>query len=705
MAADRRASMPRRAQRPWRRGGGRRGRARRRGVRAAPPRPPRGCGAPRTPAVDRGEEYRTVARSSPARSVTARVVPGEAAVGGDLTAARRSASRRACACGRCRRSPAEGPVEGRSAMAEDRPHSGRSSRVVLRSAAPRHRWGRHRMARLSVRRPLPRQPHAAREGPAPRGGPRRAAGDGRARRTRSGRAGKCSGTMYCGDHEHYDVHERGVRAVRPRERAPARHVPEPDQVRGRDHRHDPRPAPRRGGHRHRARRPRHHRRHRQHPPRHARLPRARPPTPRRHARRTSSSPRPATPRSTRRATCSASRCATRPVDPETHAGRRRLRWPTLIDDNTIALIGSACNYGYGTIDPIDELSASSPWRRGIGLHVDGCLGGFILPFGQELGYDIPRVRLPRARRHQHLGRHPQVRLRASRARRCSRSATRRCATASTSSSPAGPAGSTARRASRAPARAGCSPRRGPRWCSSAARATARYAKAIFETADAMKAAVRSHPELRIMGDPTFCSASPSDEFDIYHVNDFMRPRGWRFNGQQYPNAHPHGRHPARRPSPAWPRRSPPTWPTRSPTPSEHKAEAPNSRRDLRRRGRRAHRRGRRVHPRGHGRHDGQPARPCDPEELTGPRPSSDPARASATSSFVLAIDLGTGGPKVGLVSLTGRIAWSDHCPVATRWLDGGGAVQDAERWWDLISTVIRAGHGRRRRAPLTRSRR
>ena len=27
--------------------------------------------------------------------------------------------------------------------------------------------------------------------------------------------------------------------------------------------------------------------------------------------------------------------------------------------------------------------------RGVGLHVDGCLGGFLLPFGEELGYDIP----------------------------------------------------------------------------------------------------------------------------------------------------------------------------------------------------------------------------------------------------------------------------------------------------------------------------
>ena len=39
-----------------------------------------------------------------------------------------------------------------------------------------------------------------------------------------------------------------------------------------------------------------------------------------------------------------------------------------------------------------------------------------------------------------------------------------------------------------------------------------------------------------MGSPTFCFSFRSDAFDIYHVNDFMRLRGWRFNGQQYPNA-------------------------------------------------------------------------------------------------------------------------------------------------------------------------
>ncbi len=76
-----------------------------------------------------------------------------------------------------------------------------------------------------------------------------------------------------------------------------------------------------------------------------------------------------------------------PVDPDT-----TLVTPTemakAIDDNTMAIVGSAGNYPYGTIDPIADLGALA-LERGVGLHVDGCLGGFILPFGEELGYDVP----------------------------------------------------------------------------------------------------------------------------------------------------------------------------------------------------------------------------------------------------------------------------------------------------------------------------
>ena len=34
--------------------------------------------------------------------------------------------------------------------------------------------------------------------------------------------------------------------------------------------------------------------------------------------------------------------------------------------------------------------------------------------------------------------------------------------------------------------------------------------------------------------------------------------------------------------------------------------------------------------------------------------------------FALAVDLGTSGLKVGLVSLAGTIAWHEHTPLSTR---------------------------------------
>ena len=58
-------------------------------------------------------------------------------------------------------------------------------------------------------------------------------------------------------------------------------------------------------------------------------------------------------------------------------------------------------------------------------------------------------------------------------------------------------------------------------------------------------------------------------------------------------------------------------------------------------------------------------------------------------SWVLAVDQGTGGPKVGLVSLAGRIAWTEHLPVTTDHTPDGGATQDAARWWELITGSAR----------------
>ena len=66
-----------------------------------------------------------------------------------------------------------------------------------------------------------------------------------------------------------------------------------------------------------------------------------------------------------------------------------------------------------------------------------------------------------------------------------------------------------------------------------------------------------------------------------------------------------------------------------------------------------------------------------------------PGGISRDDQFVLAVDLGTGGPKVGLVSLTGAIACSEHLPVETRRGPGGAATQDADAWWQLIVASAR----------------
>ncbi len=222
-----------------------------------------------------------------------------------------------------------------------------------------------------------------------------------------------------------------------------------------------------------------------------------------------------------------------PVDPET-TKVDVAAMTELIDENTIAIMGSACNYGYGTIDPIEELSDLA-LEKGVGLHVDGCLGGFILPWGQELGWDIPTFdfRLPGVttisadtHKYGYGFKGGSVLAFRDKALRNGQyffltgwSGGKYCSPGMDGSRSGGALAST--------------------W---AAMVTIgrdgylRYAKAIFETADAMKEAVRSHPELRIIGDPTFCFSFTSDEFDIYHVNDSMRRHGWRFNGQQYPNA-------------------------------------------------------------------------------------------------------------------------------------------------------------------------
>ncbi|NDF14840.1 aspartate aminotransferase family protein [bacterium] len=56
--------------------------------------------------------------------------------------------------------------------------------------------------------------------------------------------------------------------------------------------------------------------------------------------------------------------------------------------NTILIVGSAPQYPHGVMDPIAELAAVAR-DAGVGMHVDACVGGFMLPFLRRLGKEIP----------------------------------------------------------------------------------------------------------------------------------------------------------------------------------------------------------------------------------------------------------------------------------------------------------------------------
>lgn len=63
-----------------------------------------------------------------------------------------------------------------------------------------------------------------------------------------------------------------------------------------------------------------------------------------------------------------------------------------IDENTIGLAGSAPNWPFGQIDPIEAMGKIA-LERDLWLHVDACVGAYILPFFRELGEDLPNYGL------------------------------------------------------------------------------------------------------------------------------------------------------------------------------------------------------------------------------------------------------------------------------------------------------------------------
>jgi len=75
--------------------------------------------------------------------------------------------------------------------------------------------------------------------------------------------------------------------------------------------------------------------------------------------------------------------------------------------------------------------------------------------------------------------------------------------------------------------------------------------------------------------------------------------------------------------------------------------------------------------------------------LEAPSNINQPGAGSPRPKYVLGIDLGTGGPKVGLVDLEGKVISSAIGVTQLVFLPNGGAEHDPAEWWSVISTCVK----------------
>ncbi len=205
-----------------------------------------------------------------------------------------------------------------------------------------------------------------------------------------------------------------------------------------------------------------------------------------------------------------------------------------ITPDTIVLIGSAPPFPHGIVDPIEELSELAR-EHGIGFHTDGCLGGFLLPWAEKLGYPVPPFdfRLPGVtsisadtHKYGYAPKGTSVVL--------YRDAELRHFQYFTSTDwPGGLYFSPNLSGSRPGAlSAAC-------WAAMVTLGESGYlraAKAILETAAKIKQDIREIHELQLIGDPLFVIAFASETLDIFQVMEYMTQKNWGLNGLHSPPA-------------------------------------------------------------------------------------------------------------------------------------------------------------------------
>jgi glutamate/tyrosine decarboxylase-like PLP-dependent enzyme len=203
-----------------------------------------------------------------------------------------------------------------------------------------------------------------------------------------------------------------------------------------------------------------------------------------------------------------------------------------ITRNTVALVASTPSYPHGAIDPVEPLARVAR-ERGVGLHVDACLGAFVLPFAAELGYSVPPFdfRVPGVtsmsadtHKYGYAAKGTSVVLYES-AELC------HYQYFIATDWPGGLYFSPTLAGSRPGAlSAAC-------WAALVHMGRAGYREAtrkILEVAARIRAGIERIDGLRVLGEPLWVIAFGADGFDIYRVLDAMTRRGWSLNGLHRP---------------------------------------------------------------------------------------------------------------------------------------------------------------------------
>ncbi len=205
-----------------------------------------------------------------------------------------------------------------------------------------------------------------------------------------------------------------------------------------------------------------------------------------------------------------------------------------VGDNTILIVGSAPSFPHGAIDPIGALAALAA-ERGIGFHTDACLGGFVLPWAEKLGYPIPpfdfRVRGVTSmsvdtHKYGYAPKGTSVVLYRSRE-------LRRHQYFTAADWPGGLYFSPTLAGSRPGALSAGA------WAAMVSIGESGYLEAtgqILETGARIRSGIGSIPELEVIGDPLWVIAFRSDSVDVYRVMEKMRQAGWSLNGLHNPPA-------------------------------------------------------------------------------------------------------------------------------------------------------------------------